>query len=1086
MGLELQYLSWWWAAAIYAAVAAVVVLLGLWSLAGTSPVRKWVAIGARLLVLLLVVLIIAGARYTRKHEDLELIVVNDASTSMDLVSQYPGRGTDAANIQDALRRYYASMLRDPTRKPNDKVGVVSFRHYARVDQMPSNGPYTPPTMQWAEGTGSDVAAGIRMALATFSPDSMRRIVLVSDGNSNLGDLDGAIDAARAQGVPIDVVPLRYDVQNDVLVERFNAPEWRRQNEVFDVEVVMQSTNVGPATGSLRVKHLTAGDERFLDVDPATPGVQDSRKVTLNPGLNKFVVRVPAQAAGGVHRFQAIFTPDIGSGGATQVTDAVARNNTAEAFTVVRGRGQVLFVDGSLTPGSAEAPRGEQLFRTLLRELTAEQQPAERQLEPVRRIPVEQFPRNLADLQGYYAIVLYNVARGGQVTETGNVGGLSLDQDAMLRSYVHDMGGGLLMIGGDNTFGAGGWTNSELEKVLPVNMDVPAQRNVGKGALALIVHSCEMPDGNYWGQQCAISAIKSLSVRDEVGVISYGWGGNASQNGIGGAQFDVPFQELRNRESVIDAVKRMRPGDMPSFDDAIALAVKGAGPTPRGLMHIDAKHRHIVIISDGDPASPQEQLLKLCEAYRISVSTITVYPHTRGSKKVPPVMSDLPERLKGKFYGPIEDNPQQLPQLFIKEAQIVKRTLIQENLTAGLRYTIEDPSDELLRLVPRPYPVVRGMVLTTRKNDPKVIVPLAAESWKDPVLAYWQSGLGKAAVWTADAHDRWGSRWVNTDGYATLFAGIIRKIARPPQSSDYSITTRIEGDKGEIILDAMNDKGEAKNFLRINATVLAAKDKDGKSVQLVQIAPGKYRGTFDVGPADGPVVVAASVEGEAPIFGGAVKSGTIEDRALRSNDARLREVAERTGGRELPPFDVASAALFDRAKLPIGSSPKPIWQQLLPVLLALIIFDVAIRRIAWDWAATKKLAASAAERVRSFTGSRKVESKETLEALRRKREEVAETRLRVGETASAGPPPIPGVGRAAGSVSARPDPSAKFTGEVEGDIGKVVGGATDKPIPPAPKKPPKGAATAEGGHLGGLMAAKKRAQQQIKEKEQGEG
>ena len=160
-----------------------------------------------------------------------------------------------------------------------------------------------------------------------------------------------------------------------------------------------------------------------------------------------------------------------------------------------------------------------------------------------------------------------------------------------------------------------------------------------------------------------------------------------------------------------------------------------------------------------------------------------------------------------------------------------------------------------------------------------------------------------------------------------------------------------------------------------------------------------------------------------------------------------------------------------------------WDILVPILLALILVDVAVRRIAWDWNATKRLGFAVAERVRAFTLTRRVESRETLDALRRVREEVAETKFRTGETTTAGP------AAPATSATSRPDPKAKFnvSGKgVEGDISKVVGGATDKPVPPPPKKvEPKGMPAGPGSHMGGLMEAKRRAQQAIKQKEQGE-
>jgi hypothetical protein len=156
----------------------------------------------------------------------------------------------------------------------------------------------------------------------------------------------------------------------------------------------------------------------------------------------------------------------------------------------------------------------------------------------------------------------------------------------------------------------------------------------------------------------------------------------------------------------------------------------------------------------------------------------------------------------------------------------------------------------------------------------------------------------------------------------------------------------------------------------------------------------------------------------------------------------------------------------------------VWDVLLPFLVALILLDVATRRIAWDWASIRRTGALVATRVREFTTLQRVESRSAVDALQRVRQEVAETKFKPGDKPAA--PPAP--------AAPRPDPKAKFTAPkgVEGDITQVVGGATDKPVPAAPKKiEPKGAAPRPGEHTGSLLEAKRRAQQQIKKKEEGD-
>jgi hypothetical protein len=252
---------------------------------------------------------------------------------------------------------------------------------------------------------------------------------------------------------------------------------------------------------------------------------------------------------------------------------------------------------------------------------------------------------------------------------------------------------------------------------------------------------------------------------------------------------------------------------------------------------------------------------------------------------------------------------------------------------------------------------------------------------------------------------------------------------------------------------------------------------------VQTGPGNYGGEFDA-KEPGNYVVVLNYRGtngeEGVLLSGMAVNSSPELRDLKSNRAAIEDIANRTGGRVLKPWDVGGEELFTRDGLKITASPLPIWDILIPVLLGLILVDVATRRIAWDWLATKKAAVAVAHRVRSFTTTRKVETRSTLDALARVRTEGAD-RVRTDEDTLVKPPALP--------ATPRPDPSAKFEARgtgVDGDISKVVGGATDKPIPKAPKKvEPKGAPVAGGGSMSSLMEAKRRARQQIEQKEKNE-
>ncbi|MGH7213562.1 MAG: glutamine amidotransferase, partial [Tepidisphaeraceae bacterium] len=1017
------------------------------SLNGLGPARKWVAIGARLLVLLLFILIIGGVRWQRQNQDVEVMVLRDISQSTAQVRDYPGQ-----NLQRSLDEHLMQVA-EQNKRPRDRVGVISFHSASLVDAMPNTKLVLDSNAKREPGTGTDVASAIQLALATLSQDALHRLVLVWDGNQTLGNLDEAVAAAASKKIQIDVVPLAYDVRNEVLLDRIVSPTWKREGEPFTIDVILRSTNALPVTGKLTVTHN--GDS--MDLDPRTPDIQATIDKTLQPGLNVERVFVPPLMNPGVHQFRAHFeAPNVSAevGGknasANVVGDTLVQNNGADTFTFVRGKGQVLYVD------NYEQGSGKFLRDALAKEGI--------EIRDENHVGVDQFPTSLIQLQNYDAIILANVPRGA--------GGMSEDQQKMLATYVHDMGGGLLMIGGPDTFGAGGWQGSKLEEVLPVNMDIPAQRQMPKGALVLVMHSCEMPDGNYWGEQCALKAIETLSERDEVGVITYGWG-------AGGSRWEYPLSDKGDGSKVVAAVKKMQVGDMPSFDDSLNVALNGTAGQG-GLLQSNARQKHIIIVSDGDPSPPNQQLVQQFLNAKVSVSTVTVYPHAGDPDGLPPAMKSIANQLKGRAYGPINQDPNQLPQIFIKEATVVRRSLIHEELK-GIPLNLTPSSSETIKGLDS-FPPVTGLVLTSRKQNPQIEVPIVAGTKNaDPILAHWQSGLGRAAVFTSDARNKWAASWMGSPTYEKFWAQVVRAVARPPMSADFDVQTVQTGDKGKVTVEALDKNNAFLNFLSIRGSIVGP-DMKPVDVRLVQIGPGTYSAEFDT-PAPGNYVVVLNYRGQKDqggvLLSGLAMNASPELRDLRSNDAMLRQVAQRTNGKFFDqPFDVASADFFRLDGLHQTASPLPVWDLLLPFLLALIIIDVAVRRIAWDWNSTRKLALAAADRVRAFTTTRKIETTSTVDALRKVREESS----RPSSDAPPQPPARPG-DASRGSPVAVPNPKAKFEAKsgVEGDISQVVGGASNKPVPSAPKKiEPKGAPV---GSMGGLMEAKRRAQQKIREKEE---
>lgn len=1042
--LRLDQFSPWAALGLFAGLGCIIILLGIRSLAGLGPVRKWVAIGLRLAVLLLIILILGDIQLVRKNTDVELMIVRDISRSTELVTDFPGKFLQSS-IDDYL---LTATTRDnsPSRRDGDRVGEISFNEHAYIDAVPSPRLSLEARAIRDRGTGTDAAGAIQLGLASMGNNSMHRMLLIWDGNATAGDLNASLAAASSQHVPIDVMPLHYNVEHEVMMDKFIAPSRRQEGQPFSIDVYINNKNQQNVEGDLSV----TDNGKLI---PLRDGNTTAR-VTLKPGPNVERIGLPAKTVG-VHQFHATIaniggvTASVGNDAAPVATQL--DNKSADSFTYVQGEGRVLLVDNTDPSRSVDSAR-------FLRQALGNEK------IHIVSITPDQFPNNPIELQGYDAVILANVPRGE--------GGLSDVQETMAAQYVHDTGGGLVMIGGPQTFGAGGWEGSRLEQELPVTMEVPAQRQIPKGALVLIMDPAEAPDGNYWGEQCAIKAMEALSSQDEVGVISYAFSTGP------GCRWDAPLAAKGDGSKVLAAIKNWELGDMPSFEDSIRLALDGTSGEP-GLIASNARAKHIVLITDDDPEMPDNDLIQRLIDDKISVSAITIYPHQAGN--VAPGVRELVQRTGGKSYGPLEGNLTPLPQIFIKEATVVKRSIIQED-EHGFPVSLAATSSDLVKgIAPGPLPPLYGYDLTGRKDNPLIEVPITAGPKHDPVLAHWQAGLGKVAAYTGDAFNRWDANWIDTSIYEKFWSQVVRGVSRSPFSSDFETEMTTDGDKGHIVVHAEKEGNAFNNFLNIAGTVAGGADLTPHPIRLVQTGPGTYEADFDAS-AQGSYLCYLTYAGQdgktGSLLAGTTVNSSPEMRDLQSNDALLKQIADRTGGRLLKPFDVSAANLFTRDGLTITDSPQSIWDFLVPWLLALIILDVAVRRIAWDWPATKRMALAVADYVRQFTITyRRVESPQMLDSLKRVREEVAEQKFKSAADIQAAPGPI--------SMQPRPDPRAKFeAGEgVAGDITAVVGGAVDKPIPAAPRKiEPKGA-VGLGQHTGGLLEAKRRAQQKIKQQQE---
>ncbi len=859
---------------------------------GQSRTKFWTSLVVRILLIGVLSMALARPSIVERGEALTLMVVVDVSRSIPRTLQ--------RQSQDFLQD-----IEDARLNIEDRIGVVSVAKSAEIQETPDVNSRIDIGTHSGDLSATNLGDAIRTAVSILPTDTANRILLVSDGNETEQNILEATELARANGIPIDVLAIEYAHSNAVVFENLRAPARARRGQSVDLRASLRTGST--VEGTLRLWQ----NDRPVDLNPDS--ADEGYSIRLEPGTRGINIPV-SMDSGGAQRFRIQFDPD------NPELDRIVENNVYEAVTFVSGDGRILFVDeGGLETSS--------LVKSL----------RDSGIEAVVEGP-EVLAQGAAYLNGFDALVLANIPRWAINSET----------DRALRSWVHDLGGGLVMLGGDQSFGAGGWIDSETAEALPVRLDPPQERQMIRGALALIMHSCEMSQGNYWGQQVAIAAVDTLSSLDYVGIITFSFGGGGGAGNVNGASWAFPMQLAGDKQAAISSAKKMVIGDMPDFGSSMTLA-------RRGLGQINAGQKHVIIISDGDPQPPSKALLDGYVADGITVTTVMVSGH--GSRTDQMNMKGVAEFTGGSFYN--VNNPKKLPKIFIKEASMVSRTLIVEgDFQPQIKGSISGPTRGITSVPP-----LLGYVLTVpREGLVQVPITVANQEGIDPLLAWWNFGLGKSIAFTSDVSGRWGSGWPGWSGFQGFWEQVMRWVMRPSAPPGLSIRSRIEGETAIFEVEAINAEGEFTNFLQGEARVL---QPDGSAIkaELQQVGPGRYIGEFPIDESGAYLVnvlfpdsagdVSASVQAAVSV------PYSKEFATVRDNRAMLESVAERTGGRVLTTeTNLEIFDPYDRTNLVMPSSPTRIWDLLAIIAAGIFLLDVAVRRIAFDGKIAKEKARNA--------------------------------------------------------------------------------------------------------------------------------
>jgi len=727
----------------------------------------------------------------------------------------------------------------------------------RAEPPPATEATPPPTDKPDPRKGTNIAAAIESAAAYLPPGYVPQIVVLTDGNETAGE---ALQAAVRSGVPVSTIPLPTRTEPEVQVSEVSVPAEVREGEPFNVEVVVHSNHDDEG-----LVEIYRGDHKV---------VSEKRKLVKGENRFRFQQSIERERLAAF----AVRISELGS-------DTLLDNNSESGLVFASGKPRVLIIESD-----------PNLIRELAYALEDEGIQAD-----IR--PPQGMPETLADLQNYELLILSNVPATALTQQQMNVA----------RTYVQELGGGFIMLGGEQSFGLGGYYKTALEEILPVRSDFEKEKEKPSLGMVLVIDKSGSMSGEKieMAKTAARSAVELLGQSDKVAVLAFD----------GDTYVISDMQSAQNKAGISDDISRIEDGGGTTMYPAMEQANDILLSTP-------AKLKHVIILTDG-VSSPGdfEGITQQMQSNKITVSTVAC-----GTDCDNELLETIARVGNGRFY--LAEDPAQVPQIFAKETVTASKSAIDEQpfIPQTMRAT-----RALADIDMDSAPFLLGYVMTRAKPTSEVI--LITEKG-DPLLAWWRYGLGMSVAFTSDAKARWAAEWITWPGFGKFWTQVIRQAMRKSDAQGIAVALDRDDNQTAISVDAVDPLGQFLNESEVELTVVDPQLRRS-TLKLEQRAPGQYSHAIPTADSGAYHLEITVKDKGQPLYRqsrGLTVGYSDELRIKPTNESLLKEIAESTGGKYSP----AAADLFltDRT----ASRPTPLWPFLLTVAVILWVFDVALRRI----------------------------------------------------------------------------------------------------------------------------------------------
>lgn len=691
------------------------------------------------------------------------------------------------------------------------------------------------------------------------------VFLLSDGYESQGHALSAVSA----GTTSRVFPLTADGPPDtqgISISQLYAPQIVKSQQRADVRVTLSNSLATPSSGQLTIKH---GPETLL-----------SKEVSLAPSQDTTFTALTDPNVEGLNAITATYSWRDAQG-----------SHTASRTTWLSSekRDKVLLLSGS----AADDRYLSEILKGQAYQLRSE-------------IASNVTSAALGSPNDYRTIILNNVA----------LSDIPSPFSEAIAPFVRN-GGGLITIGGDTSYGLGGYIGSALETVLPVRLAPPhVEKKRLNVAVQLVIdksRSMAMDSRLEFAKGAAREVLNSLKDDDYIGVIGFD---------------DVPFIALpispvgNVRNSAVDRISRLFPTKKTNLFPALDEA-------RRGMARINAGRKHVIVLTDGklpDPGPYYYDLVKQMRVLGVTVSTVVV-----GNDADDGFLAQLAEIGGGSFYQTAD--PRNLPKIFLSDVKVASN---EKSLRENPQVTVSTGPSGISSTTLSDFPPLRGFVETLPRDSAKTELIVSEEGKSFPLLASWKVDKGRVVSFTSDANGRWSAPWIPwrsvNEFWSDLVESTMVTTGKARSNVNFDLRSWVEG--GEVVVDlsVFDDIGDAP----LGGT-LTTPSGEPSTLSFTSVSPGHYQARV---PKAAPGRYLASITlGDAalPEIAWEVSAETFTETShFKPNTPLLQQIASRSGGILNP--DEAALKRY----LELATTKRELARTFASLALLLFVLEILVR------------------------------------------------------------------------------------------------------------------------------------------------